>query len=130
MFVNLKEQLKIKCSLHNQWSWTFCNFSSKAIKDILSDNQPLPVTIDKILNEVARTYGTSVENILSEKRNANISKARQAAMYIVREITSLPMEKIGEEFGGKHHSTVIYNIRECEKRWRQIHPQKQLFKEL
>lgn len=89
--------------------------AQKAIKDILSDNQPLPVTIDKILNEVARTYGTSVENILSEKRNANISKARQAAMYIVREITSLPMEKIGEEFGGKHHSTVIYNIRECEK---------------
>jgi len=89
--------------------------AQKAIKDILSDNQPLPVTIDKILNEVARTYGTSVDNILSEKRNANISKARQAAMYIVREITSLTMEKIGEEFGGKHHSTVLYNIRECEK---------------
>ena len=89
--------------------------AQKAINDILSDNQPLPVTIDKILNEVARTYGTSVENILSDKRNANISKARQAAMYIVREVTSLPMEKIGEEFGGKHHSTVIYNIKECEK---------------
>ena len=89
--------------------------AQKAIRDILSDNQPIPVTIDKILNEVARTYGTSVENILSDKRNANISKARQAAMYIVREITSLPMEKIGEKFGNKHHSTVIYNIREAEK---------------
>ncbi len=89
--------------------------AQKAINDILSDNQPLPVTIEKILNEVARTYGTSVENILSDKRNANISKARQAAMYIVREVTSLSMERIGEEFGGKHHSTVIYNIKECEK---------------
>ena len=89
--------------------------AQKAINDILSDNQPLPVTIDKILNEVARTYGTTVENILSDKRNANISKARRAAMYIVREVTSLPMKKIGEEFGGKDHSTVIYNIRECEK---------------
>ena len=89
--------------------------AQKAIKDILSDNQPIPVTIDKILNEVARTYGTSVDNILSDKRNANISKARQAAMYIVREVTSLSMENIGEKFGGKHHSTVIYNIKECEK---------------
>ncbi len=89
--------------------------AQKAIKDILSDSQPIPVTIDKILNEVARTYGTTVENILSSKRSANISKARQAAMYIVREVTSLPMEKIGEQFGGKHHSTVIYNIKEAEK---------------
>lgn len=89
--------------------------AQKAIQDILSDNQPVPVTIDKILNEVARTYGISVENITSDKRNADISKARQAAMYIVREVTSLSMEKIGEAFGNKHHSTVIYNIRECEK---------------
>ena len=89
--------------------------AQKAIRDILSDNQPIPVTIDKILNEVARTYGTTVDNILSDKRNANISKARQAAMYIVREVTSLSMEKIGEKFGNKHHSTVIYNIREAEK---------------
>ena len=89
--------------------------ADKAIKDIISDNQPIPVTIDKILNEVARTYGTTVENILSDKRTAKISEARQAAMYIIREITGLTTEKIGEEFGGKHHSTVIYNINECEK---------------
>ena len=89
--------------------------AQKAIKDILNDNQPVPVTIDKILNEVARTYGTTVENITSEKRNANISRARQAAMYIVREITGLSHEKIGEAFGGKHHSTVIYNINQAEE---------------
>ncbi len=89
--------------------------AQRAIKDILNDNQPLPITIDKILNEVARTYGTTVENITSDKRNANISKARQAAMYIVREITGLSMEKVGEHIGNKHHSTVIYNINQCEK---------------
>ena len=89
--------------------------ATKAIKDIQNDAQPVPVTIDKILNEVARTYGTTVENITSEKRNANIAKARQAAMYIVREVTELSHEKIGEAFGGKHHSTVIYNIEQAEK---------------
>lgn len=89
--------------------------ATKAIKDIQNDAQPVPVTIDKILNEVARTYGTTVENITSEKRNSNIAKARQAAMFIVREITGLSHEKIGEAFGGKHHSTVIYNIEQAEK---------------
>ncbi len=89
--------------------------AQKAIKDITSDSQPVPVTIEKILTEVSRTYGTSVENIRSDKRNANISKARQASMYIVREVTGLSMEQIGVEFGNKHHSTVIYNIREAEK---------------
>lgn len=89
--------------------------AQRAIKDILTDNQPVPVTIDKILNEVARTYGVSVESITSDKRTAEISVARQAAMYIVREVTDLSMEKIGAAFGNKHHSTVIYNIKECEK---------------
>lgn len=89
--------------------------AQKAIKDILNNDQPVTVTIDKILNEVARTYGVSVENILSSKRNADISSARQAAMYIIREVTSLPVEKIGEQFGGKHHSTVLYNINQAKE---------------
>lgn len=89
--------------------------AQKAIKDIASDSQPIPITVEKILREVARTYGTSIENIRSDKRNSNISKSRQAAMYIVREVTGLSMEQIGAEFGNKHHSTVIYNIREAEK---------------
>lgn len=89
--------------------------AQKAIKDITNDSQPISVTIDKILGEVSRTYGTSIDNIKSEKRNANISKSRQAAMYIIREVTGLSMEQIGAEFGNKHHSTVIYNIKEAEK---------------
>jgi chromosomal replication initiator protein len=89
--------------------------AQNAIQDILSDNQPISVQVDNILSEVARTYDTTVDNIKSEKRNANISNARKAAMYIIREVTSLPMEKIGEIFGGKHHSTVIYGINKVEE---------------
>lgn len=87
----------------------------KAIKDIQSDNQPIPITIDKILQEVARTYGVSVENIKSDKKNSEITSARRAAMYIIREITSLPVKKIGEKLGGKHHTTVLYNITKAEE---------------
>lgn len=89
--------------------------AQKAIKDIQSDNQPIPITIDKILQEVARTYGVSVENIKSDKKNSEITSARRAAMYIIREITSLPVKKIGEELGGKHHTTVLYNITKAEE---------------
>ncbi|MBQ8469790.1 MAG: chromosomal replication initiator protein DnaA, partial [Clostridia bacterium] len=89
--------------------------TTKVITDLMNDFQPVPVTIDKILNEVARTYGTTVENITSEKRNSNITQARKAAIYIVREITGLSYEEIGKAFGGKHHSTVMYNYEQAEK---------------
>ncbi|MDL2324096.1 chromosomal replication initiator protein DnaA [Ruminococcaceae bacterium OttesenSCG-928-A16] len=82
--------------------------AQNAIKDILSETQPLPVTIEKITNEVARTYNVSPEDIKSRKRNANISTARMVAMYCVREITGISMEEIGSEFGNRDHSTVVY----------------------
>ena len=86
-----------------------------AISDIINNNQPAPVTVEKIIDEVARTYGTTAEDIRSAKRSANISSARQTAIYVVREITQLPMTAIGEEFGGRDHSTVVYAIQQVEK---------------
>ena len=43
-------------------------------------------------------------------RNAAISNARQIAMYVVREITQLPMASVGAEFGGRDHSTAMHNV--------------------
>lgn len=82
--------------------------AQNAIKDILNETQPLPVTIEKITSEVARVYNVSPEDIRSRKRNATISTARMVAMYCVREITGISMEEIGSEFGGRDHSTVVY----------------------
>ncbi|MDL2219481.1 chromosomal replication initiator protein DnaA [Ruminococcaceae bacterium OttesenSCG-928-O06] len=82
--------------------------AQNAIKDILNETQPLPVTIEKITSEVARTYNVSPEDIRSRKRNANISTARMVAMFCVREITGISMEEIGTQFGGRDHSTVVY----------------------
>ncbi|WP_243577937.1 chromosomal replication initiator protein DnaA [Clostridium minihomine] len=86
-----------------------------AISDIINNHQPAPMTIEKIIEEVARTFGTSPEDIRSPKRSANISSARQIAMYVVRDITQLPMTSIGEAFGGRDHSTVVYAIQQVEK---------------
>ena len=86
-----------------------------AIRDILNDNQPVPVTVERIIAEVGRTYGISPQDIRSNKRSAQISAARQISIYIVREITQMSMSTIGEEFGGRDHSTVVYAVQQVEK---------------
>lgn len=86
------------------------------IKDIIYYAQPTEVTINNIIDKVARSFGVSPEDIRSEKKKAEISNARQAAMYIMREVTNLTFEEIGGQFGGKKHSTVIYSIESCESK--------------
>jgi chromosomal replication initiator protein len=86
-----------------------------AISDIINNDQPTPFTVEKIIDEVARTFGTTSADIRSSKRAANISSARQVAIYVVREITQMPMTAIGEEFGGRDHSTIVYALQQVEK---------------
>lgn len=90
--------------------------AKRAISDIINDNQPLPVTVENIIGEVSRTFNVSAADIRSDKRNANISLARQVAIYIVHEVTSLSLKAIGDEFGNKHHSTIIYSLKEMEEK--------------
>ncbi len=87
-----------------------------AIKDIIYYAQPTEVTINNIIDKVAVAFGVSSADIRSDKKKAEISNARQFAMYIMREITNLTYEDIGEQFGGKKHSTVIYSIEAAESK--------------
>ena len=89
--------------------------AQNAIRDIRNDNQPTPITVERIITEVARTMGVTAEDIRSSKRSSPISKARQVAAYVVRSITNLPMESIGEEFGGRDHSTIVYAMQTVER---------------
>ena len=86
-----------------------------AISDILNNDQPQPLTVEKIIEEVSRTFGVAPDDIRSTKRSATISNARQIAMYVVRDVTQMSMSNIGEEFGGRDHSTVVYAIQQVEK---------------
>ncbi len=88
--------------------------AQNAIRDILNDNQPVPVTIDRIINEVARTFNVIPGDIRSSKRSSNISTARQVSAYIIREITQIPMTNIGAELGGRDHSTIVYQVKQAE----------------
>ncbi len=89
--------------------------AQNAIKDILNETQPIPVTIDKIISEVSRTYNVSPSDIRGSKRNAAVSSARRVAIYILRDITGMSMEDIGREFSGRDHSTIVYSLKTMEK---------------
>ena len=90
------------------------------IADILNNDVPPEVTVEKIIDEVARTFNVSSEEIRSSNnRSAQISKPRQVAIYIVNELTNLTQENIGKEFGGRDHSTIKYAIDTTSKKMKQ-----------
>ena len=84
------------------------------IREVISDSQPEPVKIEKIVSEVARSYNVSENDILSSRKTAQLALARQVAMYIARETTDLSYKMIGEHFG-RDHTTVLYNVNKIEK---------------
>ncbi len=88
--------------------------AQNAIRDVMNDVQPTPITIERIIEEVARTFEVTAKDIKSPKRAAQISQARQVAMYVVREVTNLSYEEIGKEFG-RDHSTAIYAVQQVER---------------
>ena len=90
--------------------------ASSAVRDITSENEPIPVIFDKVLQEVSREFGVSEEDILSKKRIENVTFARQIAMHIMREITDLSLPEIGQHFNGRDHSTVHHSIRKIESK--------------
>lgn len=89
--------------------------AQNVIKDIVSDHQPLPITVDKIINEVAEIYNVHPDEMRSPKRSSNISAARKVAIYVIQDITGMPYENIGKEFGGRDHSTVVYAIKNVKE---------------
>lgn len=90
--------------------------AQNAIRDILNDNQPVPVTVEKIIGEVARTFGVMPSDIRSSKRSSVISAARQSAAFVIREITQISTTQIGDELGGRDHSTIVYQIKQAENK--------------
>jgi chromosomal replication initiator protein len=108
------KRLKAKSLLNNER--ITISSVQEVIADILNNDIPPEVTVENIIDEVARTYGVSADEIRSSKnRSANISNARHIAIYVTRELTTLSMVAIGEEFGNRHYSTIIYTIQKVQK---------------
>ena len=109
----ITKRLQAMCNLTGE-SPTI-SLAQNAIKKIIDDVKPLPVTIQRVVDEVSRTTGVSTEDIYSKKRTATISNARKMCFYIIRNVTDMPFKAIGKEFN-KDHTTVMYNIDEMEKK--------------
>ena len=82
--------------------------ASEALKDIISTSKHEEITVNRIKEKVSSVFSLKMEDFNSKKRTRSISYPRQIAMYLSRELTDLSLPKIGEEFGGRDHTTVIH----------------------
>lgn len=84
------------------------DLATEALKDIISKKQGKHVTIDSIQDVVSSYFNLRVEDLKSQRRTRNVAYPRQIAMYLSRKLTDMSLPKIGEEFGGRDHTTVIH----------------------
>jgi chromosomal replication initiator protein len=68
-----------------------------------------------VLRAVAIGFGVTIEDLQGKKRTAKISEARQIAMLLLRELTELPLSRIGDALGGRQHSTIISGVKRAQK---------------
>ena len=84
------------------------DLATEALKDIISNKQNKNITIDLIQDVIAAYFNLRVDDLKSQRRTRNIAYPRQIAMYLSRKLTDMSLPKIGEEFGGRDHTTVIH----------------------
>ncbi len=88
---------------------------AKLIKDMFRDNGAFIPTHDDIIEETAKYFNLSPEDVRGQRRNKSTSLARQIAMYEIRTLTNLSLKDIGDIFGGRDHTTVLSSIQKVEK---------------
>ncbi|NMB25957.1 MAG: chromosomal replication initiator protein DnaA [Firmicutes bacterium] len=86
--------------------------AEEGLKDIVSSARQKQITIDAIQNVVASHYSIKVADMRSKKRTRVVTFPRQVAMYLARDLTDASLPRIGDEFGGRDHTTVIHA---CDK---------------
>ncbi|GBF11455.1 chromosomal replication initiator protein DnaA [Tepidibacillus sp. HK-1] len=84
------------------------DLASEALKDIIPSSKPKVITIHDIQKNTAEHFSLKLEDLKAKKRTKAVAFPRQIAMYLTRELTDYSLPKIGEEFGGRDHSTVIH----------------------
>ena len=87
----------------------------RAVRDILRSKENFLPSADTIIQEVARFYELDSAALRGQSQSKEISTARNVAMYIIREMTQLSLAEISQQFGGRHHSTVLNSINRVEK---------------
>ena len=86
------------------------DFAKESLKDLLAMQERL-VSIDNIQKTVAEYYKIRVADLLSKSRTRSVTRPRQVAMALAKELTSHSLPEIGDAFGGRDHTTVLHACR-------------------
>jgi chromosomal replication initiator protein len=73
------------------------------------------VTVEAVQAEVARQFGLHVNDLRGNRRTQEVAYARQIAMYLARELTDMSLPQIGDRFGGRDHTTVLYAVNKIKR---------------
>ncbi|MBN8208878.1 chromosomal replication initiator protein DnaA [Bacillus sp. NTK071] len=84
------------------------DLAAEALKNIIPSSKPRVITIHDIQTVIGDHYSVKLEDFAAKKRTKSVAFPRQIAMYLSRELTDFSLPKIGEEFGGRDHTTVIH----------------------
>ena len=87
----------------------------RAVRDILRAKEDFLPSADTIIQEVARFYEMDSDALRGQSQSKEVSTARNVAMYIIREMAQMSLADIGQQFGGRHHTTVLNSINRVEK---------------
>jgi chromosomal replication initiator protein len=90
------------------------DYAREVLKNIVSEPQRA-VSSDMIIRAVAAYFGLHPSALLSRNNSRRIAHPRQIAMYLCKKLTNLSLPQIGNDFGGKHHTTVLHSIRKVER---------------
>ena len=86
------------------------DLATEALQDIVASSYKM-ITVELIMDTVAKHYRIKISDILSKKRARNIARPRQMAMALTKELTNLSLPAIGDNFGGRDHTTVMHGVR-------------------
>ena len=84
------------------------DLAAEALKDIIPNSKPKIISISDIQRVVGEYFNVKLDDFKAKKRTKSVAFPRQIAMYLSRELTDSSLPKIGEEFGGRDHTTVIH----------------------
>jgi chromosomal replication initiator protein len=102
------------------------NLAEIVLKDLISDDGAQEITSSLIMAQTAEYFNITLDELCSKSRTRTLVTARQIAMYLCRELTDMSLPKIGQELGGRDHTTVIHadrKIRELMAERRAIYNQ-------
>ena len=89
--------------------------AEEALKEIFARSEPRHVTCEDVMEAVATYYNVTVDDLKGPRRSREVAVPRQIAMYIAREIVGAPLTMIGENFGGRDHSTVNHACQKVDR---------------